>query len=56
MSKSKFKTIKLPEDFVNAYIDPLVESSLGYSSRAEVAKDGIRRLNRRDEKENEEKD
>jgi len=54
MSKTKFKTIKLPEDFVNAYIDPLVESDLGYSSRAEVAKDGIRSLNRRDEKKDDE--
>ena len=39
----KYITIQLPEDFVFELIEPLLKNTkLGFSSRAEVVKEGIR--------------
>ena len=45
MVKIKYKTIQLPEEFVQMYIDNLLENKTsGFSSRASVVKAGIRSL------------
>jgi len=39
----KYITIQLPEDFVLELIEPLLKNTkLGFSSRAEVVKEGVR--------------
>lgn len=41
----KYITIQLPEEFVEGFIDPILNmAKLGYSSRAEVVKDGVKML------------
>ena len=46
MVKIKYKTIQLPEQIVQMYIDNLLENKAsGFSSRASVVKAGIRSLN-----------
>jgi hypothetical protein len=46
MGKIKYKTIQLPEEFVQKYIDTQLENKAsGFSSRASVVKAGVRSLN-----------
>ncbi|UYP46496.1 hypothetical protein NEF87_002781 [Candidatus Lokiarchaeum ossiferum] len=41
----KFASISLPEPFVEEYIDKILENpKFGYSSRAEVIKEAVRKL------------
>jgi Arc/MetJ-type ribon-helix-helix transcriptional regulator len=43
--KMLYRTIQLPEEFVIQEIDPLVNNKkLGYSSRANVVVDAVKRL------------
>jgi len=45
MVKINYKTIQLPEDFIEKYVDCLVQDKTsGYKSRASVVKAGIRHL------------
>lgn len=40
-----YKTIQLPEEFVTAKIDPLVgNKAFGYTSRAQLVVDAVKRL------------
>lgn len=43
---ANYKTIQLPTEFVEKWIDPVVEDkSAGFQSRAEFVKEACRRLN-----------
>jgi len=47
----KYTTLKLPTDFVQKYVDPLLEQvGLGFSSRPEVVKTAIREYSQKAKK------
>lgn len=49
--KMSYTTIKIPTEFVQKYIDSLVEQNeLGFSSRTEVVKTAVREYSQKAEK------
>ena len=44
--KMMYSTIKLPSEFVESMIDPLVNREIGLGSRASVIKDALREYSR----------